>query len=212
MRAGRHAACLTAAWMTALPRSHAAESTQLEGRTHVSQADVSPNPSYRDEPPRINPKDVAATRALGRGSTYGLWAVLALGVLVLALAYFALRQAGVFPGANGGAVVDTNATGSGASGAGSGYGPTGNTGTGTGASSGTTVDSRVSGSTGGVTNGGVSSTGSSTGSGTTSSGNSDTSTTTGGSGPNTGFGPAGASGGGGGGGTGTSTGLAGSGS
>ena len=57
----------------------------------MSQVDANPNPAYQDEPPRINPTNVAATRALGRWSSYGFWIVLGLAVLVLALGYFALR-------------------------------------------------------------------------------------------------------------------------
>src|SRR5205823_3489641 len=158
---------------------------------HVSQRDVNFNPAGRDEPPRLNPTNVAATRTLGRWSAYGFWVVLGLGVLVLALGYLALRQAGLFPGANGGAaVVDTGSTGNSASGSGSGYGPTGNTSAGTGATAGTTANSRVSTGSGGVTSGGVPSAGSSTGSGGAAGTNGDTATNAGAGGPNTSaFGP-----------------------
>src|SRR5438094_10442441 len=64
-------------------RSHCAARTQPERRTHVSQVDANPNPVYQDEPPRMNPTDAAATRALGRSSTYGIWVILALAILVL---------------------------------------------------------------------------------------------------------------------------------
>ena len=99
--------------------------------------------------------------------------MLGLGVLVLALAYFAARQSGVFGGNNPPAVVDTTSGNGASTGARSGNvtndrvgGPTGlpasNTAGGTGSTTGTVGQQSPGGGAGGVTTGGA---GSASGSG-----------------------------------------------
>ena len=115
----------------------------------MSQVNVPNNPAFTDEDAtNVNRTDVVAARRLERWSGSVLFVIVGLGVLILLLAYFAARQAGVLPGATGSVVVDTTSGG--------------NAG-GAVATSGAATTGGVSGGAGAVTGGGVPSSGSSAG-------------------------------------------------